>query len=323
MIILVLVLILYSCERDKVYSPEVSVHKIKLPEPIDIFSIIFLNNDKGFAAGGVSNSFGSIYRTDNGGRLWYRVFSSDSLAINDLFFINDSVGYACGDSIMLLKTNDGGQSWDIKEFSNLPHDDDIVSYNEIYAKDTGNIFIVGGNGANKGLLSIMENSTWSHTYFLTDLFTFASITEFVMALGANDFIVFSEDGGNTFDDVEFSGHSFRTIRLNSKNEIFALSASGVLYYSNDLGYNWSFALRKPNHAFTDMHFEEGYSAICGRKGSLFLSYDSPYYWVQANNLPSEDFFTVYIKPNGEIFLGSDNGNIYLINKRRPHQIESE
>lgn len=316
-LVIFFVILIFGCRKTNHYVPSMSVDKIELPEPITINSIKFLNNNKGFLAGGITHTIGSIYRTDNGGLKWYKVFGSDSLSVNDIFFLNDTIGYACGDSLMLLKTIDGGSNWEIQEYDNLPNYNDIVSFTQVFAIDTSSIFLIGNDGINKGLFSKKNNGEWIHTYFTVKTYSFLKITEYVFAFGADNMIVFTEDGANTFDDVLFSGQSFRSMGLTAFNDIFALSTRGILYYSNDLGFNWHIALHKTKYAYTNMHFRHGLSVICGLDGVVFVSYDSPYEWFKVEQTPRNNFYSVFVKNNKEIFIGSDDGNLFLLNQRRP------
>lgn len=87
-----------------------------------LFSIYFISYDTGFAAS--DNSF--FYKTTNAGLTWDEIiyplpiyyFQSN----NSLYFINSDVGYTCSrwsiDNNRLLKTIDGGASWNYVYYAN-------------------------------------------------------------------------------------------------------------------------------------------------------------------------------------------------------------
>jgi photosystem II stability/assembly factor-like uncharacterized protein len=91
-------------------------------------TIFFINDSTGWAGGigqgGSPNfNFGTIAKTVDYGQTWQQKdFQYEMLQIRDLFFINDSTGWACGNgqsgnSRQIMKTIDGGLNWH-KQFLN-------------------------------------------------------------------------------------------------------------------------------------------------------------------------------------------------------------
>jgi photosystem II stability/assembly factor-like uncharacterized protein len=91
-------------------------------------TIFFINDSTGWAGGigqgGSPNfNFGTIAKTIDYGQTWQQNdFQYEMLQIRDIFFINDSVGWACGNgqsgnSRQIMKTVDGGLNWH-KQFLN-------------------------------------------------------------------------------------------------------------------------------------------------------------------------------------------------------------
>ncbi len=84
--------------------------------------IFFLNEQVGFAAGGIysddSNlgspvfNLGSILRTRDGGNTWQRI-KSDLARITSIFFLDTQVGYLTTQKQELWRTLDNGDSWEL------------------------------------------------------------------------------------------------------------------------------------------------------------------------------------------------------------------
>jgi len=68
-----------------------------------------MNETTHFAGGGHVN--GGIYRTTNSGSSWTRVLDQGNTIINDLWFVNDTLGFAVGEDGNSHRTVDGGTTW--------------------------------------------------------------------------------------------------------------------------------------------------------------------------------------------------------------------
>jgi len=78
-----------------------------------LYSVTFTNSTTGYAAG----LEGKIYRTNDGGYLWYEVFDCEQ-NISSLHFINQHVGMAVGWRTFI--TYDGGDTWSTDDsFDNI------------------------------------------------------------------------------------------------------------------------------------------------------------------------------------------------------------
>lgn len=69
-----------------------------------------LNASTHFVGGGHVN--GGIYRTTDNGFNWTRVLDQGNIIINDLWFVNDTLGFAVGEDGNSHRTVDGGTTWE-------------------------------------------------------------------------------------------------------------------------------------------------------------------------------------------------------------------
>jgi len=70
--------------------------------------ISFITSQTGICAG----LFGNIFRTSNQGENWIKSDNESDGHIYDFYFVNEKVGYACGQK-EIVKTIDGGKTWRI------------------------------------------------------------------------------------------------------------------------------------------------------------------------------------------------------------------
>lgn len=307
-----------SCEKENNYSPKLTYDKFIIPGGMNIKSVDFISNNIGLVCGGSKNDSGSIYKTVDGGESWAMVFHSDSLSVNDVFYLNDSVVYACGDSLMLLKSVNGGNTWDLITLGNIPYQEYNVPYNSVYAHSENNICLVGGEHFNKGLWSETEtgNYPWIHDSYDNQLNAICYVSEYVGFFGGYGILLVTEDGGNTFDNIDLSGNDFIDLEVDRNKTVYALSETGILYSTTDLGYNWTKEIDNNNAKFTDMSFGQNNSVICGKNGLLYTRKVSHFKWSKAEDLPKVNFNCSFVKDNDEIVIGSENGEIYIFNRKR-------
>ncbi|MBK7630781.1 MAG: hypothetical protein IPJ23_08765 [Ignavibacteriales bacterium] len=78
-------------------------------------SIFMLDENNGYAVGNdqfyLGNAKpGAIYRTNSGGNYWVKQISNTTKKLNDLYFLDLNNGIVIGDSGIILKTTNGGES---------------------------------------------------------------------------------------------------------------------------------------------------------------------------------------------------------------------
>ncbi|MDD2634069.1 MAG: hypothetical protein PHW82_01060 [Bacteroidales bacterium] len=307
-----------ACQPYSNYEVKVSVNKINLNDSIKIKKIQFYNENLGILCGGVKNTNGSIYITNDGGSSWTKTFHSDSLSVNSVFYLNDSIVFACGDSLMLLKSNNQGRDWAIIELENYPLLNDYVPYNDVYANSEENIFLVGGEYFDKGLWSKIEvgNNSWIHDPYDNEFASICFVSEYIGFFGGYANVMITEDGGNTFDFVDFDDDFFVDIENDGDGNVYALSDIGVLYYSSDLGYNWTRLINDYNAKFTDLSLEKELAAVCGLDGIVYLRNLKNSDWLKIKDIPKCNYYSVCVSYRNEIFLGAEKGEIYVLNKKR-------
>ncbi len=309
-----------SCETEPNNNNDIAVTilNININDSMKISQIVFNDVNTGFLCGGDKNISGSIYKTIDGGDSWTKCYHNDSLSVNDVFFLNDNVLFACGDSLLLLKSTDAGNTWETIRLDNLPYESYNVPYNSVLAFSEDKIYITGGEHYNKGLLSKTEsgNYPWTHKTYDNQFNSMCFVSEYVGFFGGYGILLVTEDGGNNYDYIDLGNNDFVDLEIDNNLTVYALSDAGVLYSTSDLGYNWNTLIDDNKSEFTDMHFGDNLAVVCGRNGAVYLKYQNQVIWTKPNNIPSVNFYCSFAKSNDEVFLGSDNGNIYILNHRR-------
>jgi photosystem II stability/assembly factor-like uncharacterized protein len=118
-------------------------------------SIVFLNNSIGYASGQ-----NCIYKTDSGGETWQTIYKGPrdgrKEGFRDLFFFNKDRGFAVNAGGEILRTVDGGNSWQVLKVA-----DSRLRSIKFVNEEVG--YVVGDNLDNTGAIycSIDRGLTWS------------------------------------------------------------------------------------------------------------------------------------------------------------------
>ncbi len=149
-------------------------------------------------------------------------------------FIDNNVGYICGDGGLILKTEDGGFNWNKVQTNsnNLLFD---LSFAD---KRTG--FAIGWNG--EVLKSSNGGNLWEPIEKITDDYLKSidfNKNGYGIIVGGNSTILRSKDYGSTWQKVNLdAGGGLQKVQFISDDNVIALGMKGVLLFSSTKGENW-------------------------------------------------------------------------------------
>ncbi|MDP4197002.1 MAG: YCF48-related protein [Bacteroidota bacterium] len=196
----------------------------------DFNSISFINADTGLVIGS-SGQNTLVLRTLNGGKDWEQFLLLYNNVLNAVQLVNAKTGYMVGQSGTVLKTTDGGQSW------NAQSSGTTRELSDIYFTDVNNGYIVGTgiilrttDGGNKWLLSFDNYSI--------PLYSIHFINENTgWAVGSDGMIIKTTDGGLNWSILPICTlHQLKAVQfidektgwvLGNNNKIFKTTTGGV------------------------------------------------------------------------------------------------
>jgi len=141
----------------------------------------------------------AVIRTEDGGLTW-KVVSTVTGRINDVFFINPQIGWVAGDSGLILKTEDGGTHWQLLD-SRAPIKLNVVQFID---EKTGWV-----GGINNVILHTTDGgATWStsviiqkHGFNVTDLSFLDRQNGYLSGSGGPfGYVMRTADGGATWEN---------------------------------------------------------------------------------------------------------------------------
>jgi len=208
-------------------TPSIIGHNIK--------KMFFINENVGWAIYNTDNIIddnyienGNIIFTTDGGKNW-SLQASDSIfpALNDLYFINDSVGFIIGNEGVVIKTDNKGESWTIiivdrqaNNFTNIQFINDSIAYisNEKFIFRSNNY---GISWDTVYAVDTYDRKKVSEIYIIDTNEIF--LTSFI-PLGWNGreiFVNYSNDGGKSYKDIT------KNILLKTNKNIIATKTGNI------------------------------------------------------------------------------------------------
>ena len=195
-------------------------------------NVYFKNSQIGFVCRG-----NTILKTVDGGKNWVTKFHQSGFGgISQLSFTSAEIGYACegfvndyGSSGMLLKTTDGGNTWNV-----LPSFTEYITCLKFVNDKTGyaftfenNIYKTMDGGQNWTLLKILDGGLYFSAIVAGNIKYFATVNKIYKS--TNDFKSFVEIYSSQINNTNFS---VKAIQL-SNSTIFILSNNSVVKIIQD------------------------------------------------------------------------------------------
>jgi photosystem II stability/assembly factor-like uncharacterized protein len=208
---------------------------METPVKTAIIKTYWFNKNTGFFCGGEQQKLGYIYKTTNGGLTWSNVFAGNG-RLHDIYFVNDSVGYACGENMLLLRSSDYGLTW--TSTNNIINSD--AFFNGTLYTIFGNeklLLIAGGNNFNVGIINWVKNNTvysgWSGFKGINNEMRcgllLPSQNYLVMGYGT----AYLSDGEKTvFEPTKINGDFFTACSNVNNAAYFACGYNGGVYKIN-------------------------------------------------------------------------------------------
>lgn len=189
----------------------------------------------GILAGHVACKEGTILKTMDGGLNWYTTESANYIPSDffDILFIDAEFGFASRQHSVLLRTTDGGESWEeVNDYLEAAYDIYFVDENEGYLAGTGgSIFKTTDGGLS------WERHGYQGLIGGTDLLGIHFLNKYKgFAVGERGRILQSSDAGNTWEEYAPTYNKIHQVAPTSTNILYALGVK--LHKSIDGGETW-------------------------------------------------------------------------------------
>lgn len=234
---------------------------LNVPDAIRYDDVFFKNDSIGWTC----NSFGSIYRTNDGGQSWSFQFDADSY-LRSIEFVNENIGFCGGldNGSYLFKTINGGQNW-VNITANVPGLNGGIC--GLSCPGSGYVYGCGQWSTPAYIIKSADNGdTWqkinmsSYASKLVDIYFSHPDTGWVSGTApglAGGIILKTTDGGITWEVKHqtntFYDYIWKLFPLDGQHWFASIErdpgvqAKTEILKSEDGGQTWSPVLVKPTH----------------------------------------------------------------------------
>lgn len=217
---------------------------------------------------------GTVYKTLNGGVSWYNL---QLTSIADVFFHNNIIGYAVGKNDQILKTIDGGGSWQVQSTGQTSN-----KFNDVLFLTESVGFIAGGK-ANAPYTGVIYKTTnggviWNAVLTHAPDVEFRGI-DFVNAMtgfavggnetASNGVIYKTNNGGETWIQWGIVNKDLNAVYFASEQIGYAVGEDGMILKTINGGVVWNTQVSSTTKDIHSVHFlmeNLGYTA--GESGNV-------------------------------------------------------
>lgn len=280
----------------------------------NIFVFIFISLS-------ISNSY-----SQNG---WFLQYSTQ-YKINDIYFLNENTGWACGDSGFVAKTTNGGMNWN-RQTSPIR-----ICYNSVHFINENTGWVGGGDDyilSTSGLISTTNGGTnwfiliyiggyssYSSIYMLNKDTVFTALAGYSMYQTEGGFSRTTNGGINWQPQVSgFGGYQFSSIQFinNLTGWVLAFFGNdtgqrlGRILKTTNCGANWVIQQRDSNlynSSLKQIKFVNSQTGFAvGKGGRLLKTTNGGDNWIRKNTNSIRNFFSVSFINENTGWIGA---NVY-------------
>ncbi len=215
---------------------------------------------------------GHILISDDNGTNWAQVEVPTRATLTSVFFIDSQNGWVAGHDQVILRSRDGGRSWE-QVYENIDAQSPLL---DIFFLDSDHGYAIGAYG--QFLESFDGGSSWEGRWISEDDFhlnQMIAVGEQLFIAAEAGYAYRSDDGGQNWIQLnpDYMG-SFFGIFATKDNGLLLLGLRGHLFRSDDGGDNWIQIETGSEASLTSaLYLNDGTLVLTGLAGAILLSRD--------------------------------------------------
>jgi photosystem II stability/assembly factor-like uncharacterized protein len=260
------------------------------------YSATFLNRDTGFAP-----HWSGVYKTFDGGNSWTKLKLDGFYdRFYQVVFTDVNTGYIPGDQGRIIKTTDGGMSWNYI-YTGFTESHTYVSLC-FPSKDTA--YVIGQKHV---LRSIDAGDSWTEVFYYESLGGFMKFFDNntgVVSYNSNVFHTY--DAGETWEHTTYDAPPLTSFFINPDTG-YAIAEYGVLKRTEDGGLTWqTVGVFEPY--INDLYFKDYFTGyVFGQYGFLYKTTDAGETWTRQVTGTENSIYFVYEVDTSLVYAGGEGG----------------
>ena len=248
----------------------------------------------------VVGQWGHILISDDNGQSWHQVDVPTRATLTAIFFFDRKLGWAVGHDAIILRTYDGGETWERVYYA--PEEERPLF--DVWFRDAEHGFAIGAYGL---LLRTTDGGdTWSSS-----------------EVGGKDWTEASDDFG------EWNDFHLNHIARSDTGRLYVAAEAGKIYRSDDDGESWT-SLPSPYHGsfFGTLPLENDVLLLFGLRGHLYRSENAGESWQRmetsteamlTDGVRLKDGTIVVAGLAGTLLVSRDGGRTFTLHQQADRQ----
>lgn len=267
--------------------------------------------------GWICGDDGILLHTTNSGNTW-ALITLTGADFNQIVFKNNGTGIVVGDDGIIFTTSDGGTNWVAKN-SNTSSELRGVAYS-----GGSTFFAIGDDGA--AVKSIDNGNTWTSliTGTIERLLCVSSVDQNVWIGGRNGLLLFSNDGGNSFNIMNNpSTDDIKDIQFVDASTGFACGDNPYIMFTSNGGTNWTSRSSGIQDDLDGLYFANHSKGwVVGDTGFLYSTTNAGINWISEQSQTIQDLNSIHSFDGENVWAVGDFGTI-ITNFNSPTDVDKE
>lgn len=208
---------------------------------------------------------GHILLSDDAGRSWRQQPVPTRATLTSVFFVDERLGWAAGHDAVILRTTDGGESWN-KVYDDIAGQRPVL---DLWFRDADTGYAIGAYGLL--LVTTDGGETWQEKLFATERQDESAVAD-----------TSSEDAASWFDDPAALAEDLHLnqLRESASGRLYIAAEAGNVFRSDDGGRTWLLTAPPYEGSFFGLLPLAQESLLAyGLRGNLLFSPDAGETWT--------------------------------------------